>query len=96
MSDSLDTATFTIESSDGSTDEVELPTELIDILSEEETTAEAVTDVVLIGFAQRAHAIVHHAQADFDADVEALEEAVLDTFEERFGMTFAEMTGHDH
>lgn len=96
MSDSVETATFSIESSDGSTDEVELPTELLDLLSEEESTAETVTDVVLIGFAQRAHALVHHAQQDFDADIEALEETVLDTFEERFGMTFAEMTGHDH
>ncbi|WP_332899379.1 MULTISPECIES: DUF7545 family protein [unclassified Haladaptatus] len=96
MSDSVETATFSIESSDGSTDEVELPTELLSLLSEEESTAETVADVVLIGFAQRAHALVHHAQGEFDADVEAIEESVLETFEERFGMTFAEMTGHDH
>ncbi|WP_338729166.1 hypothetical protein [Haladaptatus sp. DJG-WS-42] len=96
MSDSVETATFSIESSDGSTDEVELPTELIDLLAEEESSAETVADVVLIGFAQRAHALVHHSHGDFDADIEAIEESVLETFEERFGMTFAEMTGHDH
>jgi hypothetical protein len=49
-----------------------------------------------MSFADRAHALAHHAEGEADEELEAIEEAMLDRFEERFGMTYAEATGHSH
>ncbi|MFB6084703.1 MAG: hypothetical protein ABEJ94_10710 [Halorientalis sp.] len=92
-----DTATLTIETADGTSDELEVPTDLLDMLREgEETDPEIVGDIAMIGMAQRIHGAIHHAQGEPGEDVQAVEDATLDLFEERFGQTFADMTGHDH
>jgi len=92
-----ETVTLTI---DGETDadELTVPTELVDILREndDETAPEVVGDIAMFGLAQRIHSAVHHGQGEPDEEIAALEELTLDLFEERFGATFGELTGHDH
>ncbi|PSQ03177.1 hypothetical protein BRC92_07440 [Halobacteriales archaeon QS_4_69_31] len=96
MADS-DIVTVTIESEDGVTDDLEVPTALLDMLAEgDETAPEVIGDIAMFGFAQRIHGAVAHSEGEVDDELEAVEELTLDLFEERFGRTFAELTGHDH
>ncbi len=92
-----DTVTLTIEQ-DGERDELTVPTALIDMLREEgdESAAEVVGDVAMIGLAQRIHGAVHHGQGETPEEIEQLDDLTMELFEERFGATFGEMTGHDH
>jgi hypothetical protein len=96
MADPSDTVTLTVESAEGS-DEVTLPADLIELLKEgEETPAEVVGDLAMMGCAQRIHATVHHSQGDVDPAIEHLEELTMELFEDRFGVSYGEMTGHSH
>ncbi|AFO57211.1 MULTISPECIES: hypothetical protein [unclassified Natrinema] len=96
MSDDVQTTTFSISSDDGATDEITVPSGLVDLVAEgDQSDAETVGDVVLLSFASRAHHLVHHGE-DADEDLEAQEARVMDLFEERFGVTFGEATGHQH
>ncbi|MFB6071507.1 MAG: hypothetical protein ABEJ88_00905 [Halobacterium sp.] len=94
----MNDATFTIEDPDGNTDELTLPAELVDLFAEEddESDAQIVGDIALMAFAQRAHSVVHHTEGEADEHLQAIEEATLDQFEQRFGQTFGEATGHQH
>lgn len=93
---SNDSYTVTVEAGD-STDEFELPADAITLLSEQgDTPANVVSDLAVLSIAQQLHGAVHHTQGEVDEVLEAAEEDVLETFEERFGQSFAEMTGHDH
>lgn len=89
-----ETVTLSIEGSDGA-DEVDLPARLIEMLAEEgESTAQVVGDLATMSCAQRIHAVVHHGEGDEDlADVE---DHAMELFEERFGMSYEEATGHSH
>lgn len=92
-----ETRTFEITADDGSTDEVTLPAGLFEVLSEPgEPSATVLTDLAVLSCAQQIHGLVHHGQGETEADLEALDAATMDAFEERFGVTFAEMTGHSH
>jgi len=96
MADSQ-TVTLTLESDDGAVDELELPTELLDLLAEgDETAPEVVGDIAMFGFAQRIHSAVHHSEGEVDENVAETEELTLELFEERFGRSFEELTGHNH
>ncbi|OLZ40129.1 hypothetical protein A6E15_03655 [Natrinema saccharevitans] len=96
MTDEVETTTFSISSEDGATDDVTVPSGLVDLVAEgDQTDAETIGDVMLLSFASRAHHIVHHGE-DADPELEAQEERVMDLFEERFGVTFGEATGHQH
>ena len=96
MTDDVDTTTVSISADDGSTDDVTIPAGLVDLVAEgEQSTAETIGDVTLLSFASRAHHIVHHGEGA-DPELEAQEERVMDLFEERFGVTFGEATGHQH
>lgn len=94
----VDTETYTIEGPDGDTEQVELPEGLVDVLAEQgERSTEVVGDVTLLSFVERAHAIVHHSEDEAVADdIEQINRTAEELFEERFGVSFAEATGHDH
>ncbi|MEF8757702.1 MAG: hypothetical protein V5A33_05660 [Halobacteriales archaeon] len=93
----VETATVRIESEDGATDELTLPRELIDMVDEGgQTDAEVVADVAMLSFASRVHHLVAHSEGEPDEEMQAIEAETMDRFEERFGMTFGEATGHDH
>ncbi len=77
--------------------EIEIPSGLIDRLSEPgESPATVVADVAVMSFAGRAHALAHHAEGDVDAELGEIETDMMDRFEDRFGVTYAEATGHSH
>jgi hypothetical protein len=91
-----ESVTMTV-STPGSEDAVDLPGGVIDLFAEEgEDRATVVADISVFAFAQRIHALAHHDEAPPGVDVEALERATMDVFEERFGATYAEVTGHEH
>ncbi|MFB6269734.1 MAG: hypothetical protein ABEH83_07305 [Halobacterium sp.] len=94
----MDETTFTIEDEDGNTDELTLPSGLVDLFSEEddESEAQVVADIALMAFSQRAHMVVAHGGGEASEELQEIEEATLEKFEERFGQTFAEATGHQH
>ncbi|MFC6835675.1 DUF7545 family protein [Halomarina ordinaria] len=91
-----DTVQVSIDAGDGE-DQVTLPSNLLDLLAEDgQNAAEVVGDLALMSCAQRIHATVHHSQGEVDERLQAIEDTTLDLFEERFGMSFGEATGHDH
>ena len=96
MTDEVETISISISTDDGSTDDVTLPAELVDLLAEgDQDAAETIGDITLLSFASRAHHLVHHG-GETDEQIEAQEERVMELFEERFGVTFGEATGHPH
>ena len=91
-----ETVTLRIEGDDGE-DEVTLPRAMLDLMREaDEPDAEIVGDLALFSCAQRIHATVHHSQGGDTEEYEQIEEQTMELFEERFGATYAELTGHDH
>ncbi|WP_137287338.1 DUF7545 family protein [Halorussus salinisoli] len=94
----VETVTYTIESPDGDSEDLTLPKGVVDLLREDEseTDTEVLGDLTMLSFAQQAHALVHHAQQEPDEEVLANEEKTMELFEERFGQSFGEMTGHSH
>ena len=92
----VETETYRIESPDGDADEIELPVGLVDVLAEQgEEKSTVAADVTLMGFVQRAHAIAHHGQGDAE-DIDEIADTAEELFEQRFGVSFAEATGHQH
>lgn len=89
--------TFTISGPDGEED-IELPSGLVDLLSEEddESQAQVVGDITTMAFASRAHMIASHGEGETSDEVADIESEAMDLFEERFGMTYGEATGHSH
>lgn len=93
---SQDTVTVTLET-EGERDELEVPTAIIDLLTEEEESVPIVVgDLAMLGIAQQAHGIVHHSQAEISEELEEAEALTMELFEERFGKSYAEVTGHGH
>ena len=89
-----ETVEIHITGEDGEND-LTLPAELLDLLREaDEPDAEVVGDLAMFGCAQRIHAAVHHSQGG--DQFEAVEELTMELFEDRFGATYGELTGHDH
>jgi hypothetical protein len=91
-----DTVTLHIESEDD-TDQVTLPVEMLDLMREaDESDAEIVGDLALFSCAQRIHATVHHSEGSDAERYADIESRTMDLFEDRFGATYGELTGHDH
>ena len=75
----------------------DLPAGLVDRLSEPgDSRATVVADIAVMAFTGRAHALAHHGEGDADQAVADIEADMLDRFEDRFGLTYAEATGHSH
>ena len=93
--DTVETITFTIESG-ADTDEVTIPASLVELLAEgDQPPAEVVSDVTLLSFASRAHHMVHHGEG-VESEIKDAEARIMELFEERFGVTYGEATGHQH
>ncbi len=91
-----ETVTVSLETDEDS-DELEVPKAAIDLLNDsDEGVPTVIGDLAMLGVAQQLHGILHHTQEDVGPEVEAAEEKTMELFEERFGRSFAEMTGHDH
>ncbi|QSG09635.1 DUF7545 family protein [Halapricum desulfuricans] len=92
-----ETVTLTIEDDD-TTDELTVPIAMIEMLREEEgeTPAEIIGDIAMFGLAQRIHGAIHHGQGEPPQEVKDAEELTMELFEERFGASYGELTGHDH
>lgn len=87
----------TITDTDGGEEQIELPDAVVDLLVEDEmSTAEGIADLVVFACAQRIHAVVHHAEGNPDEGLETAEAAMMERFEERFGASYGEITGHQH
>jgi len=92
------TETVAVElSTDDETDTIEVPVALIEALQEgDETAPQVVGDIAVLGLAQQAHGMVHHGHGGVSDDLAEAESRTMELFEERFGRSYAEMTGHDH
>jgi len=91
-----DTVTLTIEGEEDA-DELTVPSGLLDLLREnDEADPQVIGDIAMFGLAQRIHGAVAHGQGEPDQEIQDLETLTLELFEERFGASFAELTGHDH
>jgi hypothetical protein len=96
VTDTADTVTISL-SSDAGDNEVNLPVDLVEMLAEgEESPAEVVGDLAMMGCAQRVHATIHHSQGEAPPEIVEMEGQMEELFEARFGQTYGEMTGHDH
>lgn len=94
----VETITYTIESPEGNTEELTAPAKIVDLLREtdDENDTEVLGDLAMLSLAQQAHALVHHSPEDPGDEIRANEQKALELFEERFGESFEEMTGHSH
>ena len=91
-----DTVTLSVEGEEDE-DDVTLPVEMLDLMREaEESNAEIAGDLALFSCAQRIHATVHHAEGGDTERYEEIEARTMELFEDRFGASYAELTGHDH
>jgi hypothetical protein len=91
-----DTLTLNINGPDGN-DEVTLPASFIERLAENNEPAATVAgDLAMFGCAQRVHAIVHHSEGDVEEELEVTEQITMELFEERFGASYGDVTGHQH
>lgn len=92
----MDTSTVTIRIDDAE-DQVELPTELFELFTEDsQSPAGAATDLMVLDYTHRLHAQVHHSDGEVDQQIIDLEADMRDRFEQRFGASFGELTGHQH
>jgi hypothetical protein len=98
MADSeVETVTVRIETDDGDDDAFDVPAGLLEMVRDgDQSDAAVVGDIALLSFASRTHHLVHHSEGEPSDEVQAIEESVMNEFEDRFGQTFAEATGHSH
>ncbi len=93
----VDTIQVSVET-ETDADQLELPTEILELYREspEETDAQIASDMLMMAFTERAHALAHHGEGEEMPEIEAIEGDMMELFEERFGVSYAEATGHSH
>lgn len=93
-----DTYTLTVASDSDHEDEtLEVPQAAIDALAQDDDSPTVMAaDLVMLGLAQQLHANVFHTEGETPEAIERANEDLGERFEERFGMTFEEMAGHEH
>lgn len=92
-----ETYEFTITTADGDSETVSLPRQTIDLLREpDESPTAVIGDFAMLMAAQQLHGMVHHGEMDPDEELQAIETATMEAFQERFGQSFEEMLGHSH
>ena len=93
----VDTIRLTVET-ETDADELELPAEILELYREdpEETDAQIASDMLVMAFSERAHALAHHSEGEESEDIQAIESDMMELFEDRFGVSYAEATGHSH
>jgi len=97
VTDDPDTETLTVEGPDGEREAVELPAGMADVFADPgESAALVAADFLVHAFAQQGHALAHHSGDDVPDDVVALNDRMEELFEERFGFSMADATGHEH
>jgi len=91
-----DTVTVRLET-DESSDELAVPIDIVEMLSEQgDTVPTVIGDLAMLGLAQQAHGVVHHTEGEVGEELAEAEQLTMELFEERFGQTYAEVTGHGH
>lgn len=91
-----DTITVRLETDDAS-DELTVPAALVEALTDEgESAPDVVGNLAMLGLAQQAHGVVHHSHGEVSDELANAEQLTMELFEERFGQTFGELTGHSH
>lgn len=92
----METTTVRIAVEDGE-EEIELPAGVLEVLGEGgQASAETVGDLLAVDCTHRLHGLVHHGDGEPDPRARELEGAMRESFEDRFGASFAELTGHEH
>ncbi len=92
-----DTIPVTVET-DQAANELELPAEILELYREDadETNAQIAGDMLVMAFTERAHALAHHSEGEDMGEIADIESDMLEVFEDRFGVSYAEATGHSH
>jgi hypothetical protein len=91
-----DTVTVRLET-DESSDDLAVPIDVVEMLSEQgDTVPTVIGDLAMLGLAQQAHGVVHHTEGEVGEELAEAEQLTMELFEERFGQTYAEVTGHGH
>lgn len=95
MAKAIETVSVTIESDDNGTAEISVPEPLLELIEGNDTTgADAVANTALRHFANRVHDAVHHGEGTDNEAIIASDEAVMESFEQRFGMDYSEYHAH--
>lgn len=82
---------------DDSEETIGLPADVLSFFGGgEQPAAETVGDLLIVDCAHRLHGHVHHGEEAADPRIEEAERSMRELFEERFGASFAEVTGHAH
>lgn len=82
---------------DDSEEALVLPDGVIEFFADDgQSNAETVGDLIAVGCTQRLHGYAHHVADEPDEEVRALEAAMRDRFEERFGTPFEDLLDHEH